>query len=365
MENILRYLETKSIFNQRIMVARMLLALGALLTLLFNDASEITNQALLMKEDVYTITSSFKYYSLFNLCSNVFIAKIISIVILLVAITGYIPQITSILQAWVHLSICNSFIVPDGGDQVASNLCLLLIPICLFDKRLNQWNDEKNPNKDYKNVFFNVYFILICLQVSVIYLHAGVGKLYNAEWREGTCVYYWFTNNVFGAPVFLQKFYNLITLSNLSPIFTWSIMIFELGLFACILATDKTIKLIFLLLGLFFHFGIAITHGLISFFFSMAGALILYLDQGNTIYKFLQLKMRNTDGNNNKKDFSDPSYWKFGLFYYNKEDRRLFPPKQTKFLGWTINFANPYSIIAGLGIIILVIILGAYFENKL
>lgn len=42
----------------------------------------------------------------------------------------------------------------------------------------------------------------------------------------------------------------------------------------------------------------------------------------------------------------DSKFWKYGLFYYNKEDKRLFPPKRLKWMGWTINFANPYSILA-------------------
>lgn len=45
-------------------------------------------------------------------------------------------------------------------------------------------------------------------------------------------------------------------------------------------------------------------------------------------------------------DNDDSKFWKYGLFYYNKEDKRLFPPKRIKWMGWTINFANPYSIIA-------------------
>ena len=43
----------------------------------------------------------------------------------------------------------------------------------------------------------------------------------------------------------------------------------------------------------------------------------------------------------------DPNNWKIGgLFYYNKEDERLFPPKRVSWMGWTINFANPKSIAA-------------------
>jgi len=40
----------------------------------------------------------------------------------------------------------------------------------------------------------------------------------------------------------------------------------------------------------------------------------------------------------------DPDNWVWGLFYYNKNDPRLFPPKRLEWMGFTINFANPYSI---------------------
>ena len=43
---------------------------------------------------------------------------------------------------------------------------------------------------------------------------------------------------------------------------------------------------------------------------------------------------------------NDPSNWKLGIFYYNKQDKRLFPPKRSKQLGSTVNFANPMSILA-------------------
>jgi uncharacterized membrane protein len=41
-----------------------------------------------------------------------------------------------------------------------------------------------------------------------------------------------------------------------------------------------------------------------------------------------------------------PSHYKLGIFYYNKNDKRIFPPKRNPNLGWTINFANPYSVLA-------------------
>ncbi|WP_417881853.1 DUF5808 domain-containing protein [Xanthomarina gelatinilytica] len=53
----------------------------------------------------------------------------------------------------------------------------------------------------------------------------------------------------------------------------------------------------------------------------------------------------------------DPSNWKFGVFYYNKKDDRLFPPKRFKATGWTINFVNPKSILLFLGLVALVILI--------
>ena len=42
----------------------------------------------------------------------------------------------------------------------------------------------------------------------------------------------------------------------------------------------------------------------------------------------------------------DPKNWKFGVFYFNKEDKRIFPPKRIDWMGFTLNFANPKSILA-------------------
>jgi uncharacterized membrane protein len=58
----------------------------------------------------------------------------------------------------------------------------------------------------------------------------------------------------------------------------------------------------------------------------------------------------------------DPSNWKWGIFYFNKNDKRIFPPKRTRELGWTINFANPLSIFVLITIIILFFFLSKYLD---
>ena len=41
-----------------------------------------------------------------------------------------------------------------------------------------------------------------------------------------------------------------------------------------------------------------------------------------------------------------PNNWKFGIFYFNRADKRIFPPKKIAWMGWTVNFANPLSVLA-------------------
>ncbi len=45
-------------------------------------------------------------------------------------------------------------------------------------------------------------------------------------------------------------------------------------------------------------------------------------------------------------------HWYLWIFYFNPDDKRIFPPKRLKGLGWTINFANPNSV----GVFLLMVI---------
>ena len=50
--------------------------------------------------------------------------------------------------------------------------------------------------------------------------------------------------------------------------------------------------------------------------------------------------------NEPKHGWGNSSSWIWGIFYYNRKDSRIFPPKRIPVLGWTINFANPKSVLA-------------------
>lgn len=62
------------------------------------------------------------------------------------------------------------------------------------------------------------------------------------------------------------------------------------------------------------------------------------------------------------QDFNDPSNWKWGIFYFNIKDKRLIVPKRIASLGLTINFANPWSILFVLFLILFIFGIAKYFK---
>ena len=57
----------------------------------------------------------------------------------------------------------------------------------------------------------------------------------------------------------------------------------------------------------------------------------------------------------------DPNNWKFGMFYYNPEDKSIFPPKRIRQMGMTVNFAQKWSVLVFAFIIILAVAAILYF----
>lgn len=58
-----------------------------------------------------------------------------------------------------------------------------------------------------------------------------------------------------------------------------------------------------------------------------------------------------------KQWHDDPSNWRWGVLYFNKKDKRIFAPKRIRAFGWTVNFANPFSILTLIAIIIIGIVI--------
>jgi len=268
--------------------ARTLLAISLLVTLLFNDIES------LYAEHLFNIATP--DYGIFRInlffafpYGNLWIPKLISICILIVVISGYLPQITGILHWWVSYSFFNSAIIVDGGDQINSVLAFLLIPVTLLDNRMNHWSPAKQNSNPYKNLLAWGCFLLMELQGAVLYLQAGIEKPYKvSEWRDGSAIYYWLNHNMFGTNEFFLNLLNpLLTNSFFAFTINWAVIAFELTLFGAFFMPPKR-RVLLLPIALCFHFLILVLHGLFSFFFSVAGLLIIYLYNRYHVFKFYE-----------------------------------------------------------------------------
>jgi len=256
-------------------VARSVLALATLLTLLA-DSSEQLFQPLLVADPGILDRSAVERASLFFLAHNhLTAAKVLAVVVLLLVIIGWRPRLTALPHWWVTYSFAASASLIDGGDQVAATLCLLLLPVALTDGRPWHWRGKATGGQ-VASVAAQVGWLLVRVQVAVIYLFAAILKLRTAEWADGTALYYVWTSSIFGAPGLLRPITNWLGSTALVVPFTWGVLVLELCLAAALVAPLR-FRTRLLPVALLFHAGIAVLHGMPTFALTMCAALVLYL----------------------------------------------------------------------------------------
>jgi antimicrobial peptide system SdpB family protein len=262
-------------WSNSIGMARAILALGTLLTLLLNPTDILFEPSVLNEK-----TNLLRTYSLFFLLKKSLVtAKLLSCAVLLLVVWGIYPRITGLLHWYVAYSFfvaCNSV---DGGDHITSVLSLLLVPITLTDNRRSHWAAPTQAFNTTRSFFARTFFVLIQLQVCVIYLHAFAGKLEAKEWVNGTATFYWLTHEYFGVnELFRPLLYKALANTYIVTLFTWGILVIEFALAAGVLLDVQSKKRKrLLLLGISLHFGIFMVHGLASFLFATTAGLLLYL----------------------------------------------------------------------------------------
>jgi antimicrobial peptide system SdpB family protein len=253
--------------------ARCFFAIGLLLTFLLNEVD-----ILFPIKEMDTILFSYKISLYGVLKGNLILSKIITIIVLIWVISGYLPQISGILHWWVCYSFFISTPLGEGGDQIMSIVTLFLIPICITDNRINHWHVPKERGHPYLKLLVWSIFSFLSIQISILYFDASISKLNVDEWSYGTAIYYWFTHETHGVATWLRNITYLLTSNKYIVVFlTWGTMILEFILGGWIFMKRNTWNWkLLLLLGIIFHVGIIFAFGLITFFFSMLAVLFIY-----------------------------------------------------------------------------------------
>ncbi|MGW0809507.1 sporulation-delaying protein SdpB family protein [Nonomuraea sp. NPDC002799] len=255
-------------------LARTLAALCTLTTLLASDGSSLFRPA--QGVPAFPHCDGAAAYSLFCVV-DVDVAHVAAVVILLTAASGWRPRLTALPHWWVAVSFQVSATVPDGGDQVAAVLTLLILPIALTDRRAWHWQAPQPVGDPAVSLAAWSALMVVRLQIAGIYLQASVAKLGSEEWADGTAVYYWFGDPLFGAPGWAAGLMGWLTASPLGvTMLTWGAIAVEFALFLGLVAR-RAVRPYLLAAGLALHALIGLLMGLGSFALAMAACLVVYL----------------------------------------------------------------------------------------
>ncbi|HMK16856.1 MAG TPA: HTTM domain-containing protein [Chitinophagaceae bacterium] len=167
------------------------------------------------------------------------------VVFLLNPILASVPALIVLV---VHcLSNVRTLVGRDGADQMQNILWAGLFVYCL------------PLNEEVKTVAL----AFIAAQLILSYFTSGISKLISPVWRNGSAVHL-ITRMASYCPAGVAKIFNKRFFSLL---FCWLTILFELlSPFLLLFGTEGAI--IFIILGIFFHIGIAITMGLTTFVFA-------------------------------------------------------------------------------------------------
>ncbi|MEM7160490.1 MAG: sporulation-delaying protein SdpB family protein [Myxococcota bacterium] len=272
------YQEIKTPWSNVYGLCRSILAAGTAATLLVNDADLLFRPAGTTIADQSQLPSLMDY-SLFSLVPNLELARWLAIAVLLLVASGWRPRVTALPHWWVSASFAVSCVPVDGGDHITAMLTMVLVPLALSDSRPWHWSAPESPSPRFearRAVGISTVHALRVL-VSLIYLHAGVGKMFVSQWLDGTALYYWFLDPQVGSSGLVRETVSvLFTNGYVLTLSTWSVMVFELALFLALMGSRR-FRGGLLVAGMGFHFGIIVVHGLVSFFFAMAAALVILL----------------------------------------------------------------------------------------
>jgi antimicrobial peptide system SdpB family protein len=212
-------------------------------------------------------------------------ARWLAVAALLVIASGWRPRVTALLHWWLAFSFQNNGTVLDGGDQVTLVLTALLLPVALTDRRKWHWDapaetsaGEPGARDEARRLCASFALALVRLQVAGIYFHAAIAKFGVEEWADGTAVYYFCNNPMFGTSPTLLSFGLGAMLKSAVVVcgLTWGVLVLEYALSAALFFPRRAWPAL-LVAGISLHAGIILLHGLVSFGLAMFAALVLYL----------------------------------------------------------------------------------------
>ncbi|AGL17026.1 exporter of killing factor SpbC [Actinoplanes sp. N902-109] len=192
-------------------------------------------------------------------------ARLVTIVVLLPAMLGWRPRLVGIPHWYVTFSLAMAMPVPVGGDYVAQIATMLLIPVCLGDRRRWHWSPVRAPLAPGWRGAAYAATLVLRLQVTIIYATAGLAKAADGRWRDGSVLAMLSTDPRYGLPGWLRP--AGLFLAGHAPLAigaAWAVIGAEVLLAVAVHGTAGWRRAAFVV-GVVLHAGIVVAFGLPTF----------------------------------------------------------------------------------------------------
>lgn len=200
-------------------------------------------------------------------------AALLVVSILMLSIAGLRPAIVAPLHYWATISISTSVTVPDGGEAAAQIAMFFLMLCSIGDRRKNHWNFTNESFFKWHPPILLASYVVLTVQMSWIYIQAGVAKIAVDEWSQGTAVYYVIRDRFFGASSPFDGIMYAVTNNSFTSLaLTWGVIFCEITI-GVVLLTQRRYRLYAFCLSFILHGAFALVLGLWSFAIIMIGAV--------------------------------------------------------------------------------------------
>ena len=180
------------------------------------------------------------------------------------AIVGRQRLVSQLIVLWATLTLDHRVAtLMDGGNNLI-HLLLIYLP-------LMQINPNEQSNSPLRVSIVNLAFLTARLQVVLVYLTAGLCKIHGELWPKGVALYYTMGVAEYGDPALAKLMSNYPLLSVGS---SYATLAFQISL--PFLIWNRNLRPLYLILGTFFHLGIAFGMGLVSFGFAMCTSYFIF-----------------------------------------------------------------------------------------
>jgi len=259
-------------------LARSVLAASTVVVLTFNRASVLLHDPTTARASP-TSCDNLASLGAFCIASAEHLEQVRWLLILLCApaLLGLVPAVAAPLHAYAAFTVASNTVGIEGGDFLVASSSLIMVVVCATDCRLHGWSARSSARPASAYIPAQVFLLGLRVQVAYVYLEAATVKQVHPIWADGSALWYWTQQPNFGARPEVRDLLEVV-LAQGSAVhaLTWGVIVTEYVLaFAVLAARRRLPRLLTLALGVSMHLVFALVLGLITFFVSMLGVLLL------------------------------------------------------------------------------------------